>query len=377
MDEQPLPGPLAALPIEWLVQVMDHLPTQSLFQIMSTNREWECGSRYVLKHRDSLIFDTGSGQETFAKDEVRVSRKKKKKGLAAAAMQSILKNMKRVKKLEIYRRKQDEDVMPLVTAYAGRLEQLTSNFMWSENEMRSFSEMVFPNLKTLSILKVFDASFGVKCFPKLKELHAETIVNASHENAVMPLLEEIVYDGISYGESELQQFVRKNAATLKVLDADTGDDGPLKFDKNLIFPKLMKVCMDDCTFVSQCPSLTSVQIRYPVSSSILKVPAEQLTEFKARMPGQCSEKDFVFLISRMANLKQLRLITHKCLDDRDLMVMFVKMTKLEAVYIGIEGGEFRGGNILEWTDRIREKNKQLKSLVIETRKEDSYDFLDV
>ena len=47
-------GPFFKLPIEWLVQILDWLPTKTLFQVMRTNREWECGSRFVIKHRESL-----------------------------------------------------------------------------------------------------------------------------------------------------------------------------------------------------------------------------------------------------------------------------------------------------------------------------------
>jgi hypothetical protein len=47
-------GPLAKLPIEWLVQVIYWLPTQFIFTIMCVNREWECACRYVIKWRKSL-----------------------------------------------------------------------------------------------------------------------------------------------------------------------------------------------------------------------------------------------------------------------------------------------------------------------------------
>jgi hypothetical protein len=51
-------GPLAKLPIEWLVQVIQWLPTQYIFTIMRVNREWECACRYVIKWRKTLILIT-------------------------------------------------------------------------------------------------------------------------------------------------------------------------------------------------------------------------------------------------------------------------------------------------------------------------------
>ena len=221
-DQQPTPGPFSKLPIEWLVQILEWLPTQCLFQIISTNREWECGSRFVLKNRESLKIVWRESEDW---DAIVVSDT----GKLTGAVTSILKSMENVTRLVFHDPHKDHDtadLMRLVTAFAGQLVELDVElhfFYHRENPVFTVEHrLVFPNLERFACYRAFDGSMGATCFPKLRELKADMIKNGSHANAKLPMLQKLfLVEGIGDGEEDdVDAFLTQNSGTLTSLRMD-------------------------------------------------------------------------------------------------------------------------------------------------------------
>jgi hypothetical protein len=360
------PGPLGKLPIEWLVQVLQWQPTKKLFQIMRTNREWECGSRYVLKWRKTLKI-------SLCEDESDPDYVTTQESQAKFVIQSIIKSMKSVTTIRGYCAEKD-GMIQLVTAFADQLEDLSDISMPKSSTLVSVR---FPKLQKMYCV-TFNAATGSTHFPKLKELETFSIKNGSHANAVMPSLQSLKYRHAYEDDfSEIRAFLRKNAKTLIKLDVD-GDDSPgedrslVHFDdENIVFQKLEEIRINDFAFAPKCPAIKSVITPSQESISIAEIPVANMTVLKT-WPIFDDDGPLFARIGQMTNLKHLRIIVGD-LKDQDLMTMFPNLTQLETVFIGVTS-KFTGDHLMEWSRTIYENNKNLTSFIIRTDPNGNFDL---
>jgi hypothetical protein len=369
-------GPLAKLPIEWLVQVLDWLPSMCLFQVMSTNREWECGSRYVLRNRDSLSI---TAYECSAWDAVYAAAG----GDFDDVFASVQKGMKSVKRLSFggVLRGLEPEMTELITSVIGQLEELEIGLNNSRDMIKSISQLVFPKLKKLNINEVFDASTGVTRFPKLRQLEADAIKHGSHVNAIMPLLQELTTCAWSSGgddeltdDQSVYAFLKQNCKTLTKLQVDN-EAGGLNFnaEDGIVFENLEEIRINDFMFVESCPAIKSVTVVRQESRSIFQLPVQQMTSLKVRhMFGGEQVKELYSIISRMENLKHLTIISGD-FNDEVMIELLADMKKLESLFIGVEG-ELKCRNLIKWTKMMHENNKSLSSFVIETIVDESFEM---
>lgn len=338
-------GPFSMLPFHWLVQIFQWLPTQILFQIMSTNREWECGARDVLKRRESLVvnrwFRDRHGNGAYDK--------------LSAAVSSLIKRMESVKRLTVMGDFREADVLQLLTSFAPNLVELDV-FCTS----LTLSSITFPNLKQLWV-NSFDAAAGATFFPRLEYLFTHTIVHGSHGNAVMPLLRDIEFTGCNDEHGNLRAFMSQNARTvtrIAIYKLDVNLHFDVTFGKLEVFHS-----QGDFAFASKCPALKSLIARNQVSP-ITVLPVAQMTVLEVdSYMTRSDEEAFLTLAGQMVNLKDL-LLKAFYLNDSVLVNMFSKATQLERVVIAVEH-VLTTGYFSEWTRAIHLNNKDLKSLVVE------------
>lgn len=331
---------LSTMPIEWLVQVLDFLTTKNLFQLMRTNREWECGVKYVLKHRKFL---------TIGEDCDRMEVKD-----VTAAVPVLLKYMKNVRNLEL--EDDGEETMPLIAAHAVHLKYLYTYGA-------PIFTTTFPKLKKL-YSQNFDAS--TTCFPVLEELEAFEIHNPTHENAFMPKLRKFLYrrsNEFEDHDEDVKRFLIRNADHLTSLqvDEDFGDEDVFGFnDENVVFKKLTHIKVNDFTFANKCPALTKLTVRKQESSSFTELPVTQMTDVKVdtqRMDDEMIESIFT-TISKMINLKRLRLVTGD-LCDNVFPDLLANMTQLEVVSVSVYGN-FTAGTVISWFQANVPEERQTK-----------------
>lgn len=360
------PGPFSKLPIEWLVQIFQWLPTQVLFQIMTTNRDWEWGARYVLKWRQSLQIDAWFRKENSEELTVGAVMEQAAEKLSAA-LPSLIKRMTNVKRLTVigdYRR--EADVSKLLTSFPANLVHLdVYTTPWI------FTAVVFPKLKQLWV-NTFDAAAGVTCFPQLEYLCTKAIIHGSHENAIMPLMRDLEFDGFRTRLDDLHDFMTQNAKTLTRISIENSEGFTQDFD--VIFEKLEVVLLRmDCNFASKCPALKSLTAWFQ-KTPITNLPVAQMKELEV---VSCMEKSreevFLSLVRRMVNLEKLYFTVQNLTDDV-LLDLFSKTTQLEHVFIGIDE-KFTQGHFLEWTRAIHRNNKNLKSLEFSPRMENEPDVI--
>jgi hypothetical protein len=221
-------GPLARLPIEWLVQVIQWLPLQFIFTIMCVNREWQCACRYVVKWRSSLdVYPTKSGDD----NHIAVSEDWSKERLAG--MVSSLKQMKNL------------------TTFRNRIFQFEPFFI-----VNNMDDIIFQNAATLKSIvcyklpddgsisypllhqidcDIFDASSASRLCPSLETLFVKEkfIMERSHVRG-SPALKFLKQIRTYSMEVDVPaDFLREHAATLEVVDSMQLPDCP--------FPKLKKL----------------------------------------------------------------------------------------------------------------------------------------
>jgi hypothetical protein len=281
---------MSTMPIEWLVQVLKWLDTEYLFSIMRTNREWECGIQWILKHRKSLRL---CHRKIGCHWEDRFH----------SALSSFLKYMENVKHLdmaECY----DDDAMPLIQAHADKLVSL-------HVDVAPIFTITFPKLKKLDFMQ-FDASYST-CFPVLEELEAFEIHNPTHENAFMPNLKKFTYNrqNDAYDcDPGVRQFLTRHAdqlVSLKVFEM-TNNDHVFSFDnESVVFKKMTHIELDDFTFPSKCPALNSAIIHEQRSQTFSELPVKQMTNMEVYLTDL--EEDIKGLIlttiSKMEKLQHL------------------------------------------------------------------------
>jgi hypothetical protein len=313
---------------------------------MRTNREWECGSRYVLKWRESLTISNDPESDEYIPDLL-------------IALPSLVHTMKHVKRIE-FEGFPYELQLQLASGFAHSLEELPPNFL---NETAA-NAIAFPKLKELRC-SVFDASAGSVHFPKLEFLHTAIIINGSHANAVMPMLKDIMIsdeDDQDVDENiiQLKAFLMKNCNTIVHLSVYLPRDGKLDFtNERIVFRKLETVIINDFTFAAKCPALKSLTASAQ-QSSVAGLPVNQMTTIRVRLRRK--GKEFLSRIKRMVNLEQLSLIAFGFEDDV-LVDMFDNMTKLEAVFIGVRG-KLTANHTNEWHPVLFKNNPNLTSFVI-------------
>lgn len=362
------PGPMSRMPIEWLIQVLEFLPTQTLFQIMSTNSEWESASRYILKIRKSLTIVCEPNATTSPFDVKLVNRQQ-----FADALPSILNNMKNIKCLTMKVLQFDEVLMrQMIEAYANQLQELECldrNGMFPTLMSQDDEPISFPNLRKLSCTDL-DMNTAAVRFPKLEELQVCALHHVWDGNTALSKLRKFSYiqdwDNDEDQDEAMQQFLVKHAhqlVSLKILFAD--DSFVMDFgEQDVSFPKLEEIVVNDLTFARRCPALKSLKLTRQRSPAIARIHVHLMEEMEVdliRMPVQIKTVLFQS-ISRMRNLKHLQLV-YGDFSDEDLPDLFANMRHLEQVLIRFDG-KFSGKHVADWTRIIHSNNKHLQSLEI-------------
>jgi hypothetical protein len=365
-------GPFAKLPIEWLVQVMDWLPTTCLFRIMRTNREWECGARYVLKHRDSVHLVSYGGYSTLRTAfDVKVSPYS-----SAAPMSSIMKGMKNLKHLKVDGPMTEELVVEAIGLGPGMKELLQANaanlisLSWMV-DVTSIMSLMFPKLKKLECFTFDCAAAAAGFFPKLEEIDVLSLENVTPQTASsLPTLKRFTYwKEWAYGmrRPELELFLASNSHHLTSMKYKC-EAFHLNFDEmHFNFLKLEKLDIDNFTFPTKCPALKSLKVtRGSLGFDLSELNKTQITELEVKTNRLTAEeiKSLFQNISQMVNMKHFKLFTRGSGDEHFLM-LFQNMTHLETVVIDVDGG-FRGKRVADWTRIIHQNNVNLRSLEIIT-----------
>jgi hypothetical protein len=332
---------------------------------MSTNREWECGTMYVLKWRKSLHVDNQAQHDGENIDWIDEHE-------AEAALSSLLKYMRNVKVLKIGERCPEAAIRQLIHAFADQLEEL-SVYSYEMDYVSSAMNFCFPKLKR-SHCDDFDAANGSTFFPKMERLIEFGLKNSSYANACMPNLTELVHaNKFSPTISELHGFLLKNSKTLtKLWIENTCDVYGLVLDFNaddVVFEKLEEIEIDDFTFASKCPALKSVTARSQESASIADLHVNNITKLVLNLRDMTDDnrKTFYSAIDRMINLKHLKLLVGD-LNDEDVSLLFTGKYHLETVFIGCEGSTSFDHAANDWVTVVKQNNRNLQSLKIQSGK---------
>jgi hypothetical protein len=208
-------GPLAKLPIEWLVQVIYWLPTQFIFTIMCVNREWECACRYVIRTRESLeLRERHSGGYTREpvdeRHAVRVCS-----SINTKRYDAMVSSLMAMEWLTSFR--QQDSMMPCERFddfYARIMKQNSSTLVQviCPDQLHDDGSISYPRLKKLRCGK-FDATTAARLCSTLKDLSVSNRIMI--DATTLPLMSlKRLETGFCRGP-DVDEFILRNAASLE------------------------------------------------------------------------------------------------------------------------------------------------------------------
>ena len=225
-------GPMSRLPIEWLEQVLDFLPTRRLFVVMSVNREWNAAAKYIVKNRKCLILFRSIQHRmyegTLDYDSFGI---KVRDNMMQQVMRSLM-LMQGLEKLIVFEVDMNL-VKELILENAACLKILSIGGPLPTRASVTFSGLLYLQCKQL------DADGAAAC-PKLQTLvigvmDVEGAEFVTLPDVLMPSVTKLVVIYPEFRDSEITAFVVRNASTIcfmHVPELPAKESGPpLRFDR--------------------------------------------------------------------------------------------------------------------------------------------------
>lgn len=361
---------LCDLPTDWLIQVLDFLPTRQLFVLMRTNKEWNRVCKYIIKYRKTLIIDRYCQIRTLMRGgpnpnlfviEWRETDDVEK--MIKSLMQMINLEHLIVFKWGPYHCPQ---LYPLIAQNACTLRELDV-FHSPENQT-----LVFPKLKKLHCTRL-DVSNAASMYPKLERLWTENGVIGLHpQKSLISSLTHLKYGrddweefeghGFNYEDPSFTTFVLMHASSLILLRCDN-----LTAEDQISFPKLTdltiwKVPENNITF----PAVEYVKVT-TCKPSISRLPLEKIVQFKSVMSGQNTLSDEIEVcksIAKMVSLKYTELklelrFAYGNAAAAEYPDLFSNIHQLESV--SLRAASHQKCLIQKWLPTLTQSNPELKT----------------
>jgi hypothetical protein len=349
-------GPLAKLPIEWLVQVIYWLPTQFIFTIMCVNREWECACRYVLKWRESLEVSCRPGD---VKSHHLVLLNPKDWNEERAAQ--ILSSLKLMENLTHVSDFTDGATSPIRKDWlqAIAVQNALTLVSMKRHQLPDDGSVMYKKLKKLDCA-TFDATSAGRLCPVLQNLRITRRVLGQNYSP-LPSLKVVT---THWGKEGIPQFLGKSAASLETIS--------FKQLPACRFPKLKVLTTDNLPQESQVPSLQSLALHsttLPDDQNPSNFFLNKLIQISVTVNNleQASLSQAITWLSAMENMTSL-FLQIKCNPPQDPVPdLFANMHRLKKVSISIGPSSDEPGRFLPaqgWASSLFTKNHNLSDLFL-------------
>ena len=364
-----------------IAKIMDLVPIKDVFVDMRVSKKWEEWCREAVRTRKSLIIGN-NGRFCFFSQQSDYDRMRgwdKHRNPPSPKLDKIIvindwlvPMMKSVERMTNVRQLCVSKISPHnVREFIRKLaDQLT--LLKVDSAIGDISaDIVFPRLTHLHC-RHFDAETA-SAFPKLTEL----IIEESMElpDMKLPSLKRLRFVSCSAGEPNqlaIRQFILSNCDNLEFLDADffdLGSVGPVVF-KNLTVLEIQGIRDEDVVRslpAIRCLNLMDEQTQEPTTTVAVLggLPAAQMLSLSLLLEfdhvadqdeddgGEDEEEgmhQFVEVISRMTNLKELRLDAgyENLLTDptQALRSIIDKLHQLEKIFIYFRPCEFNMDSVI-------------------------------
>jgi hypothetical protein len=347
-------GPLAKLPIEWLVQVIYWLPTQYIFTIMCVNREWECACRYVIKWRESLKVSCRPLERKSAfiilLDTVGWNRERAKQVLSSLRQMRNLIHF--TDRTEVAPATRNDWLQEIAIQNAASLKSV------NRRKLPDDGSVVYKRLKRLDC-STFDAGTAARLCPGMENL----LVTSSVLGPNSPPLPSLKVLTVHCADNAMPLFLEKNAASLE--NIWTFLELPA-----CCFPKL-KVLRTGCLpGEAQVPSLQTLSLdadALPDGETPADFFLNKMTKFSVNVDhlGQGSLSQAVTRISAMENLTSLYIHIKCDPPHHPVSDLFANMHLLKDVTI-IIGRSFHKPDLFlpaaTWASSLFTNNPGLRDL---------------
>jgi hypothetical protein len=364
---------LRDMPRDWLIQVMDCLPTKCLFQLMRTCKQWEAVSRYIIKYRKVLILEWPEDKENMSLFVVGYGRDGDRVYQHTETMEKMLNSLKQMVNLQKLHVSDEFHITcevlvdELITSNAGSLRDV------KVDQMPHDETLVYPFLKK-HFCEIFDASNAGRVFPKMEDLTIRTELVFDGEKSAMPHLKHLcIYDErwfvFEVGDDEPDDvlndspFVMAHSASLVLLQCFK-----LRSDRPVVFPKLKKLIIvklpENVTF----PVMDDLRVYSAAKpESFSHLPVLNMKKLKVRTDSDATRADEIEVcksISQMMNLTELKLeLRFGCKSGAEFPDLLSAMHQL--VSVSIQTIALKSGQkclIQKWLLPLLQNNAGLQSL---------------
>lgn len=297
--------PLSKMPIEWLIQVLQWLPTQYLFTIMCVNREWECAVRYIIKTRESLALvlnEVDCLRDRYQKYWITLTGRDMNN---LSMMQTSVMQMRHLTCFAHHPndRKPDGDtisdfIRQIMIQNAATLREIVCH------QLPDDASVKFPRLTKLDC-NTLDVNIHASLCPRLEELSVREAIIIGPQDPVMPSLKFFKSPTHGTNTQGISQFLVANAATLQSIEvhemivpktttfASLEQLVVFKQPQHCFFPVLQHLKLDQFDSLAQL-------------SSCLPSPYRMISiDVFMRIPKESDVGDACNFIARMSNLKRI------------------------------------------------------------------------
>ena len=313
MDSAPSDGDcyIDDLPDEIFAWILNLLPIKLVIRCSIVSKRWDAACRYLIRTCGSLSI----GNDSYRPDDDVAQgwgwfweRPSVRLGSTRSLVPAMMKSLNQMEDLTrlcvIDQSLRRAHISPFIRKFTEQLTMLEIDFAISK-----IGADAFPHLNRLRC-RYFDAKSS-SAFPKLAELMIMEVNNVKLPNMRLPSLKKLLI-AKSYSEDDaelIRGFILANAENLTFLKIF---DSSLRLD-HAVFPNLKQLyCPHQC-IAGECPlpALTHLSVKRSGTAELLtSLPADQMLCLEVYIYRD--EENVVSAISRMRNLKRLKLTCEKC-----------------------------------------------------------------
>jgi hypothetical protein len=369
------PQLLRDLPRDWLIQVMDCLPTKCLFQLMRTCKQWEAVSRYIIKYRKVLILKGPSNKDDpnlfvvgYGRDEdsyyqqIQTMRK-----MMISLMQMV--NLHKIRVPDVFKSACRSLVDELIALNAGSLRDV------KVEQMPHDETLVYPFLKKYDC-ENFDLSNAGQVFPKMEHLSIRFIDNDlsfNGDKTVMPHLKHLYLsdqesiddwknDDVFGYELDDGPFVMAHSASLVSLQCIK-----LRSNELVSFPKLKKLIIAKLPQNVTFPALEELRVYSATRPELFShLPLMKMRELKVGFDFNVTRDDEIEVckaVSQMVNLTDLKLeLQFGYTPGAEFPDIFKDMHQLVSVSLQTDGEIAEDCMIRKWVQPLLHNNPHLEKV---------------
>ena len=316
------------LPDEVFAKILNLVPIKQVVRCAVISKRWNAASAYVIRTRESLSIGYNNMRPPERSTSWQMHDVTLKSNRLVSAMMIRLNQMVELKRLRVAVRAISlTDITPLIRKFSDQLTILEIDFAVS-----MIGADVFPHLTRLRC-DLFDPNSSA-VFPKLAELVVDRL--RDHKNLLnmrLPSLKKLIIESFWESDEELVRgFILANAENLTVLEMN---GLRLRLVHAVVFPNLIRLLCHELDVVTGClfPALTQLTVVRQVTAEFLtRLPADQMLCLVVVFLHQMERKGVVTAISKMKNLKILKLTDSGLSEAGDaLSSIFDDMHHLEKV----------------------------------------------